>query len=185
MKLDPKSSGIFDPGNHDLETKLPLEVLKKFRLIFKAIQHHSLWVETCSGVTSAQLWAMSELASRPGSNVSDLARSMSIHQSTVSNLLDKLERKGLINRERKSLDQRVVTVQLTETGRELLAKAPAPQQGILQHALFQLPDESLRILATHLESLIREMAIKDEEAATQPLNPLARSLRERRKNKDQ
>jgi DNA-binding MarR family transcriptional regulator len=153
------------------------EVLKRFRLVFKAVQQHSQWVETQCGVTSAQLWAMWELSRSPGLRVTELAKAMSIHHSTASNLLDKLARKGLIRRERISEDQRVVTLTLTPEGLELIQQAPAPAQGILQHALFCLPEAVLRSLAKDLDALVKEMEIKDDEAAMQPLNPLAKTTR--------
>lgn len=154
----------------------PYEVLKQFRMIFKATQQHSQWVETHCGVTSAQLWALWELSKNPGLKVTDLAKAMSIHHSTVCSLLDKLARKGLILRERISQDQRVVTVTLTQDGIELIDQAPSSPQGILQHALFDLPENVLKSLAKHLDTLVKAMEIKDEEAAMQPLNPLPRRV---------
>ncbi|WP_415880067.1 MarR family winged helix-turn-helix transcriptional regulator [Methylomonas sp. TEB] len=150
----------------------PYEVLKQFRLIFKAVQQHSQWVETHCGVTSAQLWALWELSKTPGLKVTELAKAMSIHHSTASNMLDKLAKKGLILRERVSEDQRVVTVTLTQEGIELLNQVPTPPQGILQHALFDLPENVLKSLAKNLNVLVQEMKIKDDEAAMLPINAL-------------
>ncbi|POZ53273.1 MarR family winged helix-turn-helix transcriptional regulator [Methylovulum psychrotolerans] len=147
------------------------EVLKQFRLIFKATQQHSLWVETQCGVSSAQLWMLWELSKQPGLRVTELAKVLSIHHSTASNLLDKLAKKKLIQKERASADQRVVTVTLTAAGEALMAKAPAPPQGILQHAIFALPENALKALNEHLDMLVKEMAIKDDEATMQPINP--------------
>jgi len=159
------------------------EVLKRFRLIFKAVQQHSQWVETRCGVTSAQLWAMWELWRSPGLRVTELAEAMSIHHSTASNLLDKLARKGLIRRERVSEDQRVVTVTLTQEGLDRIQQARAPAQGILQHALFRLSETVLQSLAHDLDALVQEMAIKDDEATMQPLiiNPLPKPRRSAKK----
>jgi len=155
----------------------PYEVLKQFRLIFKAVQQHSQWVETHCGVTSAQLWALWELSKNPGLKVTELAKAMSIHHSTTSNMLDKLAKKGLIMRERTSQDQRVVTVTLTPDGIELINQVPSPPQGILQHAIFDLPESVLKSLAKNLGALVKEMEIKDDEAAMQPLNPLPKKSR--------
>jgi len=153
------------------------EALKRFRLIFKAVQQHSQWVETNCGLTSAQLWLMAEISKNPGLKVTELATAMSIHHSTACSLLDKLAKKGMIVRERISRDQRVVTLKLTKKGEELIAEAPTPPQGILQQALFDLPDSVLEPLAQNLDALINQMQIKDDEAAMQPLNPLPKSRR--------
>ncbi|WP_133717160.1 MarR family winged helix-turn-helix transcriptional regulator [Methylocaldum gracile] len=150
-------------------TARPHEALKRFRLIFRAVQQHSQWVESCCGVSYAQLWAMSELSNNAGMKVSELARAMSVHQSTVSNLLVKLEKKGLIRRERTNPDQRVVRLYLTEAGQALVEQTPEPRQGLLLQALTELPDPVLISLTRNLDLLVEAMQISDEQAAMQPL----------------
>lgn len=160
------------PDNVIKSKQWSYEVLKQFRLIFKSIQQHSQWVETHCGVSSAQLWALSEIHDHPGLKVTDLAKAMSLHHSTASSLLNKLSSKGLIKRERIHQDQRLVTLVLTETGVELLQHVQVPPQGILQHALFHLPEAELKSLCKNLEVLVKQMEIKDKKAAMQPLNPI-------------
>ena len=88
---------------------------------------------------------LSEVGKRPGSTISELARALSIHLSTSSNLLDKLERQALIRRERRSEDQRIVRVYVTAAGK-LLAKAPNPVEGVLPDALAKMRAPALRRL---------------------------------------
>ncbi len=145
------------------------EALKRFRMIFRAVQQHSQWVESCSGVTCAQLWTLLEISKAPGLKVSELAQAMSIHQSTVSNLLAKLEKKDLVRRERASPDQRVVRLHLTEAGRLLVEQAPDPKRGLLQHALFELPEPVLMSLTRNLDCLIETMRVREDQAAMEPL----------------
>jgi DNA-binding MarR family transcriptional regulator len=146
----------------------PGEVIKRFRLIFKESQQHSQRVEANCGVSGAQLWAMWELSQRPGLRVTELAKAMYIHQSTTSNLLEKLAKKGLIKREKLNRDQRVVSLFLTEAGVQVLGRAPAPARGILQQALFNLPEEALCSLSDSLDELVDAMDISDGKAAMQP-----------------
>ena len=157
------------------------QALKRFRLIFKAVQQHSQQVETDSRVTSAQLWMMWELSKKPGSKVTELANAISIHHSTASNLLDKLEKKGLILRERISLDQRVVTVSLTQNGIDLINQAPSPSRGLLQHALYELPENVVKSLVKNLDVLVNQMQIKEVDSAMQPINPLPKSSQSKNK----
>ncbi len=157
------------------------EALKRFRIIFKAVQQHSQQVETVTGVSSAQLWIMWELFKKPGSKVTDIANALSIHHSTASNLLNKLARKGLINRERLGPDQRVVTVSLTPLGIEVFEKAPRPPRGVLQNALFELRDDEIRQLVENLDVLIDIMQVQDVDSALQPINPLPGVSRTKKK----
>lgn len=150
---------------------LPHEALKRFRLVFRAVQQHSQTIEASCGVSNTQIWVLWELSCRPGMSVTELAKALAIHQSTASNLLDKLVKKGLVAKERKNQDQRVVSLSLTDAGRETLGKAPLPARGLLQQALFDLPDEVLRSLNDSLDALIEEMDVMDEQAAMQPIKP--------------
>lgn len=144
-------------------------ILKNFRIIFRSAQAHSRWVEKESGLSAAQLWMMWELFNEPGLTVSGLARALSIHQSTCSNMLDKVQHKELVTRKRSTADQRVVRLYLTEKGTALLAKAPRPAQGTLTDVLHRLPDEVLRQLESGLSTFVDALRIVDEKAGMLPL----------------
>lgn len=75
-----------------------------------------------------------ELAAQPGLRVSELSQALLLHQSTTSNLLDKLEKKALVDRQRGGPDQRVVQVHLSDAGPALVARAPQPAQGVVSSA---------------------------------------------------
>ena len=145
-------------------------VVKGLRVVFRSIQEHSRWVEKQCGVSAAQLWTMWEMHARPGIRVSELSRALSIHQSTASNLLDKLERKELIRRERRGPDHRVVQLYLTAKGRDLVEHAPRPAQGALSNGLMALPDPVLAGLNEHISALVKAMDLADHEAALKPLS---------------
>ena len=144
--------------------------LKNFRLIFRSVKKYSQWVEAQCGVSSAQLWAMWELLETPGLRVSGLAQALSIHPSTASNLLDTLEKRALIQRERRGPDQRVVRLYLTATGLGLIGRAPRPAHGVLIDALKNLPGKTLRNLNADLGRLVSLMKVKDEAAALEPFS---------------
>lgn len=146
------------------------EALRQFRVIFGAVRQHFQAVEKACGVSGAQIWAMAALQQTPGMKVSELAQAMSIHPSTASNLLDKLEQAGLVRRERSSADQRVVTLQLTDAGQHALKNAPQPLTGILTHALGQLTDDALCRLNADLAELIAHMGAVNVRDAQKPLS---------------
>ncbi|MDA8327809.1 MAG: MarR family transcriptional regulator [Betaproteobacteria bacterium] len=147
------------------------ETLRKFRIIFSSVKKHFQDIELKCGVTGAQLWAISEIADSPGLRVSELARVMSIHQSTASNLVGELEKKHLVKKKRGE-DQRVVYLFLTERGNEVMERAPKPMIGILPDALQRLPTDILNNLSSNMDVLIAIMHHKDEAAATKPLSDI-------------
>jgi DNA-binding MarR family transcriptional regulator len=150
-------------------TVSPLSVLQRFRVLIRTAQRHSQWIERQSGVTGAQLWALQELAEAPGLRVGELAGRMALHQSTASNMVDKLESAGLIRKERTSADQRVVRLYMTDTGTELLGRSPSPARGVLPEALRLLDEDSLLRLQRELDVLLRQIKDLDEGFGMQPL----------------
>ncbi|MDD5405150.1 MAG: MarR family transcriptional regulator [Sulfuricella sp.] len=152
-----------------------LEVLKKFRQIVSSAQQHFRHIEDQCGLSGAQLWALREVAGNPGQRVSDLARAMSLHLSTASNLLDKLARRNLVRRERNDPDQRIVRLFPTDEGARIVASAPQPARGVLPEALDRLPDEVLDELNRGLARLLDEIGASNGEAAMKPLSDLITS----------
>lgn len=144
-------------------------IVQDFRVVVRTIQAHSRWVEKQCGVSGVQLWAMWELFAAPGQKVSELSKALSIHQSTASNMLDKLEEKSLIRRDRSGPDQRVVQLFLTKKGSDLLSDAPRPAQGAVQDALKRMSDKELATLKTGLDALINHMSVSEEGAELKPI----------------
>lgn len=144
-------------------------ITKQLRVVFRAIQSHSKAVEQSCGLSGAKLWMMWELFANPGLKVSELAKALTIHPSTCSNMLDLLENKDLVRRDRSKSDQRAVHLYLTERGTELLAKAPRPAQGTLSEALEHISDSHLQNLEKGLTKLIEAMQVKDKEDGLKPL----------------
>lgn len=151
---------------------LPFKVLKKFRLIYGSVRQHFRAVELTCGVSGSQLWILQEVANAPGIGISELAERLSIHQSTCSQLVEKLVARGLIIKERSVEDQRRVGLNLTKTTKELLANAPGPAEGILPNALMALPEEVLKALDDSLAEVIGQLRNRDDKFADKPLADL-------------
>lgn len=153
-----------------LYAELPhLETLKKLRIVIRAAQRHSAWIEKQCGVAGAQLWLMAELNETPGLRVGEIATRMAIHQTTVSNLLDALEKRGLVVKTRDPEDQRAVRLALSKEGRDVLERAPKPARGLLPEALRQLTPDQVTLLDQGLQELLNSIGRLDEGYGLQPL----------------
>lgn len=146
-----------------------LETLKNFRVVIRAAQRHSAWVEKQCGVSGAQLWVMQELHDHSGLRVGDIAKKLAIHQTTASNLLDSLEKRGYVVKTRDREDQRVVKLALSDHGAELMLRAPAPARGLLPEALQKLDVQSLVKLNDGLKALLESIEGEDAGHGLQPL----------------
>lgn len=162
---------LVDPMSPVADT-LALVVLKQFRLIFGSVRQHFRDVEQHCGVSGSQLWLLHETAGQPGIGVSELARKLSIHQSTCSLLVEKLEAKGLIVKKRRTEDQRRVGLFLSEQAQKTIEAAPGPAEGILPEALQGLSLETLAGLNENLSRLIDQLTVRDDRSADKPLSEL-------------
>lgn len=155
------AGGRGEPAAADSQREQAMAVLQQFRVVFKSVKKHFQWVEKETGVSGSQLWALAQIAGTPGISVTGLARALAIHQSTASNLIDKLAQRDLVRRERKRDDQRVVRLYLTRQGQAIVAKAPQPVEGVLPDALMRLPKADLLKLDAMLKGLTKLMRVRD------------------------
>jgi DNA-binding MarR family transcriptional regulator len=151
-----------------------LSALMKFRLVINSAKRHFTWVEQQCGINGAQLWALWEIQQAPGLRVSALAAAMAMHQTTVSNLVDKLSKAKLVKRERSARDQRVVSLTLTDSGARLVKKAPTPARGMLVDALHKLPARQLAMLDETLKSVLEHMKPADRKSMKKHLSEVLR-----------
>lgn len=153
----------------DEDGMTPVDALKKLRIVIRAAQRHSAWIEKQCGVTGAQLWVMQELYETPELRVGEIAEKLAIHQTTTSNLLDTLVKKGYVIKARDPLDQRVVKLVLSDQGAALVQRAPKPARGLLPEALRKLDQDGLTALNKGLQALLDVIDLVDETYGLQPL----------------
>ena len=151
---------------------LTLDVLKQFRLIYGSVRHHFRQIEETCGVSGSQLWMLHELQAAPGIGVSDLAHRLSIHQTTCSQLIEKLVTRGYVVKARSEEDQRRVGLTITRAALKVLKDAPGPAEGLIPEALLGLSEATLKSLMRDLGKLIDGLHLQDEQAADRPLSDL-------------
>ncbi len=112
-------------------------------------------------LTLSQYALLTPLSCNHAARVSDLATEAGIAPSTATRILDALERRAIVRRDRSHEDRRQVTVSLTDVGRQALSRQDAWMRG-RQRAFFeQLPAierELVADLLLRLSTLIDELA---------------------------
>ncbi len=101
--------------------------------------------DVASGVTGAQLSALSVLAFGGPMTMGNLAAAEQVKPPTMSALVAELERLGLVAR--KPLDRRSQEISLTRKGRQLMAAGRRRRLARLATALDRLPPEHIDRLA--------------------------------------
>lgn len=143
------------------KNRMMSDIIDNIRRVFQAVNEYSKKAEKRTGLTGPQLWAMKILADTAPIKVSQLAKSMYLHPATVVGILDRLEGKGLVARTRSKRDRRVVEVDLTKQGREILDRAPEVAQGLLVAGLDPLPESDLACIAEGLVHLVRILGVQE------------------------
>ncbi|HEV3053736.1 MAG TPA: MarR family winged helix-turn-helix transcriptional regulator [Solirubrobacteraceae bacterium] len=121
------------------------------------------------GLTLSQYGLLQPLTTGPRARVSELSSDAGIAPSTASRILDVLERRELIRRERHAGDRRGVEVSLTDEGRRLLHEEDEWLRG-RQRAFYDgLPESEAELapdLLRRLASLIDELAAGNNAIVT-------------------
>ncbi len=106
------------------------DALVLLRQIIRATDMQDKEISRCSGLTLPQLMIMQTLRLSAPISTGELAKEISLTQATVTSILDRLEKKELISRERGKEDKRKVWINLTTAGGELMKGAPTTQQDL-------------------------------------------------------
>ncbi|MFQ5654826.1 MAG: MarR family winged helix-turn-helix transcriptional regulator, partial [Planctomycetota bacterium] len=146
-------------------TRYDLRVLQALRRIIRAIDLHSRKLSAQHEITGPQLVCLLAVEEHEPVTGSAIARHVHLSPSTVIGILDRLEAKGLIRRERDLRDRRLVQVSLTEQGKTLVASAPSPLQDTLAEAMNDLQEVELATIADSLDRIVEMMEVRHIDAA--------------------
>lgn len=100
------------------------EVLISLRRIVRAVDYQSRQLVRSHGLTSPQTLILKELMQIEEATVGQLADNVSLSKPTVTDILNRLERRGLVTRTRSDKDKRCIKVRVTPLARKKLADAP-------------------------------------------------------------
>lgn len=128
--------------------------MKKFtddEEIFQFIDTFNLWMSETRRyssellsryrITTPQLTVLRELKTAGDLRLSDLSMKINLTNSTVTGIIDRLERAGLVSRQRSTDDRRVILVKITAKGRETADQVPASHLELIRNAFFALSEE--------------------------------------------
>jgi len=154
------------------------EILIKIRKIVRSIDIESKKIQKEYGVSIPQVLCLSFLRESPNyqSTQGEIRNFLNLNSSTVSGIINRLEKKGLLARLPKSGDKRMVNIALTSAGDKLLSNVPALLHENLSEKLKQLDDSELLKVEKSLNTLITLLEIEQVEAS--PLITLESNLEE-------
>ncbi|MEW6111121.1 MAG: MarR family transcriptional regulator [Thermodesulfobacteriota bacterium] len=108
-------------------------------------------------VKPAYLWALMSLWVTDGLKVTEIARAAGLETSTMTGLLDRMERDGLVTRTADPADRRVLRIYLTEEGRRMRGPVIAETCRVLDQLFEGVPEEHLELVKTTLTKIMSRL----------------------------
>jgi DNA-binding MarR family transcriptional regulator len=144
-------------SSHVTRDEAILEVMQSLRRIMKSLQDYSREVSSHYGITGPQLWVLKTIYQSGSLSLGELSRAMYLHPSTVTGVVDRLEKKRYLLRDRNAEDRRVVKVSLTPKGNQVVKRAPNPVQGKMIYGLRKLKKDELILIYHSVLKLVEIM----------------------------
>ena len=150
---------------NSVEHTISDKVLIALRKIIQAIDLNSKSLVKRVGLTGPQLVILQEISKLGNVSVGLVAKNVSLSQGTVTGILERMEKRDLVVRQRSSHDKRRVMVRITETGEKLLRNAPPVMQENFLKKFNQLQSWEKTMILSALQHMVVMMDAKAINAA--------------------
>lgn len=141
------------------------EVLISLRRIIRAADLHSKHLVKIAGLTGPQLLLLQKIRDSGDATVGELAKAVNLSQATVTTIMDRLEKRELLYRQRSSVDKRKVYTYLTDEGHRLLRDAPTLLQEHFIRRFGDLQDWEQSQILSSLQRLAQMMDAEHIDAS--------------------
>jgi DNA-binding MarR family transcriptional regulator len=124
-------------------------ILIALRRVMRAVDIHSRRLMQSHGLTGPQALVLQAVVSRVEISAGELAGRISLSQATVTDIVSRLEQRGLLTRARSEVDRRKVIIRPTLAGITLMQAAPPLLQETFTRRFAELKQwEQLQLLAS-------------------------------------
>jgi DNA-binding MarR family transcriptional regulator len=130
------------------------DIVESIRRLVRAEALDSKKMSRQFGLTGPQSLVLRLLIKNGSLSSADLSRQMYVTPSNITGIIDRLEKKGLVERIRKEGDRRVALINLTDSGQELGRTIPDPIEKKFVNQLADLEPEHLQILAMAMNQIL-------------------------------
>lgn len=135
------------------------------RRVIRATDLHSKHLAKTTGLTAPQILLLQTIRDKGEVTIGELASEVSLSQATVTSILDRLEKRELVFRERSKEDKRKVHAYLTEEAIEVLKDAPIPLQDHFARQFGDLQDWEQTMMISSLQRVAQMMDAQHIDAS--------------------
>jgi DNA-binding MarR family transcriptional regulator len=144
---------------------MELSILQSLRRIIRAVDIHSRKLVASYGITGPQLICLVTLCDDGAMTSAELSRRVFVSASTITGIIDRLEKRGYVERKRDEIDRRRVLLQPTSNGFKLAYRAPSPIQDQLVERLRELPELEQAAISMSLQRIVDLMEARSLDAS--------------------
>jgi len=141
------------------------DALIAIRRIMRATELSSLALAKKSNLSPTQLIVLQVIASVENATPSFVSHKTTISQATITTVLDKLERRGLITRQRDETDKRRLYLRVSDLGRQTIATAPDILQIQFQRNFQKLEDWEQSYIVSAMQRVATMLDAEQIDAA--------------------
>ncbi len=141
------------------------EVLVALRRVIRATDLHSKYLAKTTGLTAPQILLLQTLRDQGEVTIGELANEVSLSQATVTTILDRLEKRGYVYRERSKEDKRKVHAYLTDEAYDTLKDAPIPLQEHFARQFGDLQEWEQTMIISSLQRVAQMMDAQHIDAS--------------------
>ena len=150
---------------YDENEQLINEIVSTIRKFVRAVSIDTFRMSKQYDLTGPQSAVLRTLVKDGPLSSASLSRRLYVTPANITGIIDRLEKKGLVERTRKKGDRRVGLVRLTESGAQLGSSFPDPIEKRLISGLADLDKEYIQILALVMNQLLNLINAKGVDDA--------------------
>jgi len=140
-------------------------ILLSVRRIMRAIDMQSSYLARQYGLTSPQLICLKMLFEKNEMTPGGLAKEVHLSHATVTGIINRLEKKGLVLRTRSSNDGRSCLIRLTDSGLSMTKSSPSMLQDQFMHKLSKLATWEKTMILSALQRITSILDVESIDAA--------------------
>ncbi|MGW4822826.1 MarR family winged helix-turn-helix transcriptional regulator [Streptomyces sp. NPDC004227] len=159
----PRARGIAEDGGQSSVrsasvVEVPFDLLSNVNYLLRRAHQRAdeLFTEAMTGldVTPRQATLLFVIGQNKGASLSELARYSGIDRGSISGMVPRLERRGLLTHSRADSDGRAKALTLTLSGEALVSEVVHHTEGLAKQVLSSLPEEYHQLFVKMLRQMV-------------------------------
>jgi len=146
------------------------EIVGAIRRLVRAVYLDTAKMSKQFGLTGPQSAVLRILVKKGPISSAELSRKLYVTPANITGIIDRLEKKGLVERTRKDGDRRIALITLTESGMNLGKTLPDPIENKLISELADLESGHVQMLGLAIKQILKLIDVKGIEATPLGLN---------------